>query len=107
MVLLALALGLKNAGARRLAVPDMTTTVLTLTLTGLAADSTLAGGKNPYPGRRLVATVTMFLGAAIGAVLIFKSGTSAVLACALLVLVVNAIAACRASSSTAAWTAGA
>jgi hypothetical protein len=34
VVLLALAMGLQNAVARRLAVADMTTTVLTLTLTG-------------------------------------------------------------------------
>src|SRR6267378_2444434 len=44
ITLLALAMGLQNATARRLGVPDLTTTVLTLTLTGLAADSTLAGG---------------------------------------------------------------
>ena len=37
-VLLAFAMGGQNATARKLAVPDMTTTVLTLTLTGLAAD---------------------------------------------------------------------
>ncbi len=106
IVLLALAMGLQNAVARRLAVPDMTTTVLTLTLTGLAADSTLAGGKNPQPRRRLMATLTMFAGAAIGAILIFKSGTASVLALALVLLVVTAIAACKASSSSAPWTAG-
>ena len=36
--LLALAMGIQNAVARRLAVPDLTTTVLTMTLTGIAAD---------------------------------------------------------------------
>jgi len=40
---------LQNATARRLGVPDLTTTVLTLTLTGLAADSKLAGGRNTRP----------------------------------------------------------
>ncbi|MBC7273240.1 MAG: DUF1275 domain-containing protein, partial [Streptomyces sp.] len=34
IVLLSLAMGVQNAVARRLAVPDLTTTVLTLTLTG-------------------------------------------------------------------------
>jgi uncharacterized membrane protein YoaK (UPF0700 family) len=48
--LLAAGLGLQNATVRRLAVPDVTTTVLTLTLTGLAADSWLAGGR--ADGRR-------------------------------------------------------
>ena len=36
--LLAIALGVQNAVARKLAVPDMTTTVLTMTLTGIGAD---------------------------------------------------------------------
>ena len=43
IVSLALAMGAQNATARKLAVPDLTTTVLTLTITGIAADS---------PGRR-------------------------------------------------------
>src|SRR3989454_10854979 len=37
--LTAVAMGLRNATVRRLAVPDLTTTVLTLTLAGLGADS--------------------------------------------------------------------
>ncbi len=70
IVLTALAMGLRNATARRLAVPDLTTTVLTLTLTGLAADSGLAGGSNPRIGRRATSVVLMFAGAAIGALLL-------------------------------------
>jgi len=107
IVLLALAMGLQNATARRLGVPDLTTTVLTLTLTGLAADSTVAGGANPNPRRRLIATAAMFLGAALGAFLIFYAGVSAILAVALALLVANGIAANKLSSSTEAWTAGA
>jgi len=106
IVLLALAMGLQNATARRLGVPDLTTTVLTLTLTGLAADSALAGGQNPNPGRRLVATIAMFVGAAVGAVIVFEVGVSAVLALAMLLLVVNAFAAYRVSSSSDGWTLG-
>ena len=41
VALLAFAMGVRNAAVRRIAVPDLTTTVLTLTLTGLAADSRL------------------------------------------------------------------
>jgi uncharacterized membrane protein YoaK (UPF0700 family) len=44
IVCTAVAMGLRNAVVRKLAVPDLTTTVLTLTVTGLAADSRLAGG---------------------------------------------------------------
>ena len=105
IVLLALAMGLQNATARRLAVADLTTTVLTLTLTGLAADSALAGGKNPRPGRRALATLTMFAGAGVGALLLFRVGASAVLALALALLVVDGFVAWRHASSADAWTA--
>ena len=67
---LACAMGLHNASVRKLAVPDMTTTVLTLTLTGLAADSSLAGGDNPRLPRRLLAVCLMLLGALTGALLL-------------------------------------
>ena len=68
--LLAAALGLQNATVRRLAVPDVTTTVLTLTLTGLVADSWLAGGRSPRVGRRVAAVGLMFAGALVGALLL-------------------------------------
>jgi uncharacterized membrane protein YoaK (UPF0700 family) len=106
IVLLALAMGLQNATARRLGVPDLTTTVLTLTLTGIAADSALAGGAHPNPGRRLAATAVMFLGAAAGAFIFLHAGVSAVLALVLALLVANGIAAFRLSSSSDPWTVG-
>ncbi|QOY85640.1 YoaK family protein [Paludibaculum fermentans] len=68
--LTALAMGLRNATVRRLAVPDLTTTVLTLTLTGIAADSSLAGGVDPRLSRRLTSVGLMFAGAAAGALLL-------------------------------------
>jgi hypothetical protein len=43
IVVLGVAMGIQNATARKLAVPDLTTTVLTLTITGVAADSAIAG----------------------------------------------------------------
>ena len=39
IALTALAMGTRNAAVRKLAIPDLTTTVLTLTITGVAADS--------------------------------------------------------------------
>jgi uncharacterized membrane protein YoaK (UPF0700 family) len=95
IVLLALAMGLQNAAARVLAVADLTTTVLTLTLTGLAADSTLAGGTSPRWKRRLLATGAMFLGAAVGAFLVLHFGATAVLALTFALLALNAAAAYR------------
>jgi hypothetical protein len=62
--LLAAGLGLQNATVRHLAVPA--TTVLTLTLTGLAADSWLAGGHSPRAGRRVAAVGLMAIGALVG-----------------------------------------
>ena len=105
VVLLAFAMGLQNATARRLGVPDLTTTVLTQTVTGLAADSTFAGGANPNIGRRLLATAAMFLGALIGALLIFHVSVNAALAVAVVLLLINATAGYHLSTSTAAWTA--
>jgi uncharacterized membrane protein YoaK (UPF0700 family) len=67
---LALAMGIHNASVRKLAVADMTTTVLTLTLTGLAADSSLAGGDNPRFVRRLVSVGLLLAGALCGALLL-------------------------------------
>src|SRR4051812_32884335 len=50
--LLAFAMGTRNATVRVLGVPDLTTTVLTRTLTGLAADSPAAGGSGMGSARR-------------------------------------------------------
>jgi len=102
---LSIAMGLQNATARRLAVPDLTTTVLTLTLTGIAAESALAGGTNPRPGRRTIATASMFLGAAVGALVLLRIGASAVLALALVLLFIVLTAAAPHWRTTAAWTA--
>ncbi len=67
IVVLAIAMGLQNAVVRQLAVPDLTTTVLTMTMTGIAADGALAGGPDAKAGRRVVAITSMFLGALAGA----------------------------------------
>ena len=73
IVLTAFAMGVRNATVRKIALPDLTTTVLTLTLTGLAADSALAGGTNPRAWRRVASVLSMFLGAALGALLVRHS----------------------------------
>ena len=70
---MALAMGMRNATVRKIGQPDLTTTVLTLTITGLAADSSLAGGNNPRWQRRVLSIVLMFSGAAAGALLVKHS----------------------------------
>ena len=73
IVLTALAMGIRNATVRKMGIPDFTTTVLTLTITGLAADSTFAGGTSPRWHRRLLAVLLMFFGAAAGTLLLRHS----------------------------------
>ena len=70
IALLALAMGVRNATVRRIGVPDLTTTVLTLTLTGLAAESPAAGGSGLGSVRRISAVLAMLVGAVIGALLL-------------------------------------
>src|SRR5438128_3887421 len=67
IVLTGLAMGVRNAVVRKVAERDLTTTVLTLTITGIAADSSFAGGANPGWFRRALSVVLMFAGAAAGA----------------------------------------
>jgi uncharacterized membrane protein YoaK (UPF0700 family) len=100
---LALAMGVQNATARRLAVPDLTTTVLTLTITGIAADSTIAGGAGSTTGRRVVAVTAMVVGALIGAVLVLHVAIVVPLVLALAVLVVIAGAGHVLGRADAAW----
>ncbi len=73
IALTALAMGTRTAAVRKLAIPDLTTTVLTLTITGIGADSSLANGNNPRLARRVESVVAMFLGAALGAVILHYS----------------------------------
>ncbi|MFI9610477.1 YoaK family protein [Streptomyces sp. NPDC052023] len=104
IVLLGLAMGLQNAVARRLGVPDLTTTVLTLTLTGLAADSTSAGGAAPRPGRRILSVLAMLLGALAGAALVLHGHLVLTLGLALLLLALTSVATHLLSRTDAAWT---
>ncbi len=76
IAVLAFAMGVRNSTIRRLAVPDITTTVLTMTLTGLAADSSLAGGSNPKVERRSSAIAAMLVGAVSGAALYLHTGST-------------------------------
>ncbi|HEX9246571.1 MAG TPA: YoaK family protein, partial [bacterium] len=82
VVLLAVAMGAQNATARTLGVPDLTTTVLTLTLTGLAADSRWAGGTSPRWSRRLAAVAAMLAGALVGGFLVLHVSLAAALGAA-------------------------
>lgn len=88
IALTALAMGYRNATIRQLKIPDITTTVLTLTLTGLAADSSFGGGANVNWGRRILSVTILFAGATAGAILVLHLGLAPplLLAAALILL---------------------
>jgi uncharacterized membrane protein YoaK (UPF0700 family) len=97
-------MGIQNAAARKLAVPDLTTTVLTLTITGLGADSVLAGGTGSRAGRRLIAIASMLIGAVIGALLELHTALCTPLITALLLMLVVDVWVTMAGRSNGAWT---
>jgi uncharacterized membrane protein YoaK (UPF0700 family) len=86
IIVLGIAMGLQNATARKLAVPDLTTTVLTLTIVGISADSHLVGGSGSRAGRRLIAVAAMLVGALVGSLLIFHVSIVSPLVIALIVM---------------------
>ena len=95
------ALGLQNAAARRLAVPDLTTTVLTMTLTGIAAD--VRNRDFAVVARRLLAVGTMLLGAVAGALLTRQASPAIALAVACGLVLVVATGATAAVRRPGAW----
>jgi len=84
IALTAAAMGLRNSVVRKLAIPDLTTTVLTLTIAGFAADSSLAGGDNPRWQRRGAAILAIVAGAAVGASMLRYSVAVPLLVCGLM-----------------------
>jgi uncharacterized membrane protein YoaK (UPF0700 family) len=104
--LLALAMGVQNAAVRRLAVPDLTTTVLTMTLTGIAAD-VRASGRSPALHRRLLAVATMLGGAVLGAWLVLRVTPLAALGVAVGLLAAVTAGAVLAARRPGGWREGA
>jgi uncharacterized membrane protein YoaK (UPF0700 family) len=63
-------MGVRNATMRRVGVVDLTTTVLTGTLTNLAAGLPIFGGSGEATVRRLFTVLALLLGAVSGALLL-------------------------------------
>jgi uncharacterized membrane protein YoaK (UPF0700 family) len=96
IVLLAGAMGIQTATARRLGVRDLPTTVLTQTLAGLASELTIGSIRSdPLVRRRLLAVAAMLFGALVGALLVLKVASWTALAAAA-VLVAGVAGAARA-----------
>jgi len=88
---LALAMGTQAATARHLAVKDVTTVVVTSTLTGLAADSRLGAARGQGAGRRAAAVALIIAGAVVGAALCLVHAGLGIAAAALVVLTVTVL----------------
>ena len=73
IAVMAVAIGMQSSTVRRFAVRDLPTIVVNATLTGLAADSTLAGGIDSRVRRRLASVAALLGGAALGAALVQAS----------------------------------
>jgi uncharacterized membrane protein YoaK (UPF0700 family) len=93
IALLAMGMGARNAAVRSLGVPDLTTTVLTMTLTALAAELPSRGSRGTGTTRRLAAVTAMLVGALVGA-LLQKTSLALVLGVATAVALL-ALGACR------------
>jgi uncharacterized membrane protein YoaK (UPF0700 family) len=104
--LLAIGMGVQNATVRALGVPDATTTVLTLTLTGLAADSQRRVGANPRVPRRVLSVAAMLGGAFVGTLLVRHAAPGWALAGAVAITALVVATAAALSRRTAAdlWT---
>ncbi|MBO0730808.1 MAG: DUF1275 domain-containing protein [Acidimicrobiaceae bacterium] len=98
---IAVAMGIQNAAARRLAVPDLTTTVLTMTLTGLVSD--IRQRNHVTLVRRILAILTMLAGAAVGAVVVDQVRPSATLEAAAGLMVIVVLGTLQATRREAAW----
>ncbi|RJQ73874.1 DUF1275 domain-containing protein [Pseudonocardiaceae bacterium YIM PH 21723] len=104
ILLLGIAMGAQSATARQLAVADLNTTVLTQTLAGMSADSALAGGSGGHAGRRLLAVLTMILGAFTGAALVLHAHTVSTLVLATALLAVTALVTGSTARTNRRWT---
>jgi uncharacterized membrane protein YoaK (UPF0700 family) len=70
IALLAFTMGVRSTTVRRIGVPDLSTVVLTMTLTALGSESWLARGSGRGSMRRLAAVLAMFAGAVAGALML-------------------------------------
>ena len=104
ITLLAIAMGVQNSSVHQLAVPDLTTTVLTLTVTGIGADRRDRWWDGLQVGRPLVSVMAMFLGALAGAALILHVHVALPIVIALVLVVAIAVVSHVSGRSDPAWT---
>jgi uncharacterized membrane protein YoaK (UPF0700 family) len=88
IALMAGGMGVQNVTAARLALPELTTTVLTRTLTAIAAQVFQRQPDLTLLGRRLLAVAAMLVGATLGALLVLRVDVAAGLALTVALLAV-------------------
>lgn len=99
--LLAVGMGIQNAAVRRLKVPDIVTTVVTMAVTGIIAEE--HGGGVEALTRRALGVVLLFAGAVVGALLVLHAGPEWAIALAAVLVAVVAVVAARTSRTDASW----
>lgn len=104
VALLGVGLGAQNAAARALSVPDLKTTVLTLTITAVVADSRPAGGQGSRAGRRFLSAAAMLAGAWAGALAVGGGHPTLPLLLALALLAASCAVTIPLGRSSAPWT---
>ena len=107
IVTLAAAMGMQNAAVRRLGVAELTTTVLTMTITGIASDGPFTRGSAARAGRRLLAVAAMFLGGLVGAVCVLHVRAEPPLVLADVALVTVAVVTTALGAHDPVWSRGA
>ena len=101
--ILAAAMGIQNAVARKLAVPDLTTTVLTMTLTGIGHDPRSGRRGHATLIRRVLVVATMLAGGVAGAALVLNVGTIVPIALATGLLAIVAASAAVSARHPGEW----
>jgi uncharacterized membrane protein YoaK (UPF0700 family) len=104
IAVLALAMGIQTATARKLAVPDLTTTTFTQLITATFSDSAIVGGKGSHIGRRVVPLGVILAGAFVGTALVVADHIVLPLLIASLVACVVAVTAGLLRRSNDRWT---
>ena len=92
---------MQNALGSAIAVPDLTTTVLTMTLTGVAAD--LRKRDFTVAFRRILAVLAMLVGALVGALLVRYASPAVAMGVAAAIVALTLAGAVVAAGRTAPW----
>ena len=91
IIVLGIAMGTQNATARKLDVPDLTTTVFTRTIVGIPADSRVVGGSGSKAGRRIIPMLAILVGAIVGSLLILYVSRIYPLVIALIIMAIISV----------------